>query len=73
MLLFCYVNLMVLNKDKTSIGEFLESNIQEDMENEEVEEEIVEDPEEGDSTDADTDDDEEEDANNMVISEEECL
>ena len=51
MLLFCYVNLRLLNKDKPSIGEFLESAIQEEMENEEVEEEVVEDAEEEESTD----------------------
>jgi hypothetical protein len=53
MLLFCYVNLRLLKKDKTSIIEFLESAIQEEMENEEVVVEAgnVEDAEEEDSND----------------------
>jgi hypothetical protein len=52
MLLFCYVNLRLLKKDKTSIVEFLESAIQEEMENEEVVEAgNVEDAEEEDSND----------------------
>ena len=71
MLLFCYVNLRLLKKDKTSIGKCLEPTIQEDMEDEEVEEEIVKDPEEGESTD--TGIDEEEDANDMEMSYEEYL
>ena len=65
-LLFCYDNLRLLKKDKTSIDEFLESAIQEDMENEEVEEEFVLDVEEGESTDIEID--EGEDSNDMEIS-----